>query len=402
MQPKAVLSFVGRVVGVAVLVASPLIARAAEPASDHHAKDHARARSSSSKKVRGHAHKTEDKAETKASAKVDAKKRVGPDAAHDGEPSPEVQIERASTKHAPHASATPLPTIAAASTKPLAIPASDCKGAEKVDMRHAVEPARTPIIMTSPIHAASKKKGKPPCLHSAIEVTRGGESEAFALTKCDGTAAPLAVEEMSILTRPGSAAKPTADLTDLAKKTGEEIAPGIKRIDARLLERLQLVVDHFAKDGKKAQMFVVSGYRPTSKGSFHATGRAIDFRMEGVENTDLVTFCKTLPDTGCGFYPNSSFIHLDVRDQGAGHVAWIDASTPGEKPAYVAAWPPPPKSDEDTDAVHMLARLDELQLLPPTPATELKDDDREDVKPPQKPAVMKKTEKTERRDDEEP
>ena len=93
------------------------------------------------------------------------------------------------------------------------------------------------------------------------------------------------------------------------------------------------MIDHFAKADATPKMFVVSGFRPTSKGSFHAIGRAIDFRVDGVENTDLVAFCKTLPDTGCGFYPNSSFIHLDVRDPGTGHVAWIDASGPGEKPS---------------------------------------------------------------------
>jgi hypothetical protein len=291
-----------------------------------------------------------------------------------------VLVEKASTKRAPKASPTPLPTIAAAATKPLALP---------LDVRHAAEPTRTPIVLTTRPKLVDErhKKGKAPCLHAPIEVTRGGESEAFALTKCDGSVAPLAVEEMSILTRPGNAAKPESSIADLAKKSGEEIAPGVKRMDARVIERMQLVVDHFAKEGKAPRLFVVSGYRPTSKGSFHATGRAIDFRIEGVENTDLVTFCKTLPDTGCGFYPNSAFIHLDVRDAGAGHVAWIDASKAGEKPEYVATWPPRPNDDQD--AVHMLARLEELQILPVTPAA-AETTDLEDVKPPAKPATLVK------------
>lgn len=55
----------------------------------------------------------------------------------------------------------------------------------------------------------------------------------------------------------------------------------------------------------------------------------------------MVAFCKTLADTGCGFYPNSSFVHIDVREPGAGHVSWIDASGPGETPRYVSVWPPP-------------------------------------------------------------
>jgi len=88
------------------------------------------------------------------------------------------------------------------------------------------------------------------------------------------------------------------------------------------------------------KLSVVSGYRPSSIGSMHATGRAIDFRIEGAKNEDVVAFCKTLTDTGCGFYPNSSFVHVDVRDPGAGHVSWIDASGPGETPRYVSTWPP--------------------------------------------------------------
>jgi hypothetical protein len=32
---------------------------------------------------------------------------------------------------------------------------------------------------------------------------------------------------------------------------------------------------------------------------------------------------------------------VDVRDAGAGHVSWIDASGPGETPRYVTSWPEP-------------------------------------------------------------
>jgi hypothetical protein len=85
----------------------------------------------------------------------------------------------------------------------------------------------------------------------------------------------------------------------------------------------------------------------------------MDFRIEGVKNEDVVAFCKTLDDTGCGYYPNSSFVHVDVRDPGAGHVAWIDASGPGEAPRYVASWPPPADADvhKDKDARQMIEDL---------------------------------------------
>ena len=188
-----------------------------------------------------------------------------------------------------------------------------------------------------PHHVSAKSAA---CSKDPIEMIRGPEIEKFELTKCDGTLAPLAVEHLSVLIRPGSAARPVTPLAELAKKKGGELAHGVHRIDERLATRIQSLADHFAKPGTPLKLSVVSGVRPTSIGSMHATGRAIDFRIEGTKNEDVIAFCKTLTDTGCGFYPNSSFVHLDVRDPGAGHVSWIDASGPGEAPRYVMAWPP--------------------------------------------------------------
>lgn len=182
----------------------------------------------------------------------------------------------------------------------------------------------------------------PPCTKEPVEIVRGPEVERFVLTKCDGSIAPSALERFSVLIRPGGVARPTISATELAKRPGAELAPGIHRVDPRLLERVQHLADHFGKPGAPAKLFVISGYRPASVGSMHSTGRAMDFRVEGSKNEDVVAFCKTITDTGCGFYPNSSFVHMDVRDAGTGHTAWIDASGPGETPRYVTQWPPPP------------------------------------------------------------
>jgi hypothetical protein len=397
MLPKAVLSWVGRLVGIAAVVASPLVARAAE-ASDSPsatgAKDSHEGASAPEPRSGQHlkASATHSHAKTKARKKAthkDAKpakalkedgksdKRNKNDKSDKANDSPEVIAEHASTRSVPKPSKTPLPTVAAAATRPLLAasvrssdaPPIDKSFAKNVDRGHAAEPRKTPILRASTRIEPTKvtKKAKPPCVNAPVEITRGAEDEAFPLTKCDGSVLPAAVNEISVLVRPGSAVRPQRPIDDATKS--DELAPGIKRIDGRLVERIQLVVDHFSKPGKTAQLFVVSGYRPTSKGSFHASGRAIDFRLEGTENTDLVAFCKTLDDTGCGFYPNSSFIHMDVRDAGAGHVAWIDASEPGGKPDYVASWPPPPKQEE-ADPVKLLARLDELEFLPTEEASE--------------------------------
>jgi hypothetical protein len=202
-------------------------------------------------------------------------------------------------------------------------------------------PALVPVALRTaakPVAVAPK----PPCMHEPIEFVRGAETERFAVTRCDGEVAPLATERLSVLVRPENAARP-GPIPELAKVKSAEIAPGVRRIDPGLLARIQLIADHFAKPGMPERISIVSGYRPTSAGSFHATGQALDFHLEGVPNEALVEFCKTLENTGCGYYPNSSFVHVDVRAPGTGHVAWIDASGPGEPARYVATWPPPPE-----------------------------------------------------------
>lgn len=195
----------------------------------------------------------------------------------------------------------------------------------------------------------ASKSAAPPCRKEPVEIVRGPEVDRFELTKCDGTIAPLAIEHLSIMIRPGGAARPTAPVAELARKAGAELAHGVRRVDPRLVERLQSVVDHFGKPGSPAKVLVISGYRPASIGSMHSTGRAVDFRVDGARNEDVVAFCKTLDDTGCGFYPNSSFVHVDIREKGAGHVSWIDVSGPGETPRYVTSWPPPREGEPATE-----------------------------------------------------
>jgi uncharacterized protein YcbK (DUF882 family) len=102
--------------------------------------------------------------------------------------------------------------------------------------------------------------------------------------------------------------------------------------DPRLLALVGIVSDHFG--GRPLQ--VVSGYRaytPTqyTPHSNHNYGKALDFRIQGIPNEALRDFCLTLRNVGCGYYPNSTFVHLDVRDTKA---YWIDRSRPGEPPLY--------------------------------------------------------------------
>jgi uncharacterized protein YcbK (DUF882 family) len=83
---------------------------------------------------------------------------------------------------------------------------------------------------------------------------------------------------------------------------------------------------------------VVSGFREKShaKQSHHKKGEALDFSIDGVPNWALRDYLRTLDHTGVGYYPNSSFVHVDVRARGA---YWVDLSRPGAPPRYVASTP---------------------------------------------------------------
>ena len=62
-------------------------------------------------------------------------------------------------------------------------------------------------------------------------------------------------------------------------------------------------------------------------------GLACDFRVEGVKTTDLRDYLrKTFDKVGVGYYPNSTFVHLDVRKDRSAF--WIDYSGPGERAVY--------------------------------------------------------------------
>jgi hypothetical protein len=250
--------------------------------------------------------------------------------------------------------------------------ASHAKSVAKVDSEsgndeHPVPAAAlTAFVYPTPIPVSKVAVStKPACSHEPIEFMRGEEKETFTLSRCEGGLTPLADERVSVLVRPESAARPQS-FEALAKVKGPQLAPGIRRIDPGLLARVQTVADHFGKPGSPVRVSIVSGYRPNSSGSYHATGQALDFHVEGVSNEALVDFCKTLEDTGCGYYPNSSFVHIDVRAPKTGHVAWIDASGPGESPRYVASWPPPPDPDmKVADKEDELLKID--SWLPPLP-----------------------------------
>lgn len=106
-------------------------------------------------------------------------------------------------------------------------------------------------------------------------------------------------------------------------------------IEPRLVTLLGIVSNHFGS--RKIEL--ISGFRPVTPTQFnphsnHMHGKAVDFRVVGVPNEALRDFCRTLKNVGCGYYPNSVFVHMDSREKST---FWTDYSRPGEAPRYAAS-----------------------------------------------------------------
>lgn len=192
------------------------------------------------------------------------------------------------------------------------------------------------------------------CQRGPVRFARyGGQHDAFELVRCDGSVAPGALDRLSIMARPPEAPDPGKSLPDEPDEgtwqRTHEWVPQIRLVHPRLLWVLQQIADAFPR----RVIYIYSGYRPRPPDedprarrkragghhSQHAEGRAVDIAVTGVPNAALFRFCRTLNDVACGFYPNSKFVHVDVRRPGTGRLFWIDASGPGEPSRYVDAWP---------------------------------------------------------------
>lgn len=115
------------------------------------------------------------------------------------------------------------------------------------------------------------------------------------------------------------------------------------RVDARLIALLADVSEHFG--GRPLR--IVSGWRDHSyfEDSRHKHSQAVDFSIPGVENTVVRDYVRRFRNCGVGYYPNSSFVHLDVRDTAA---YWVDYAGPGEAPRSKPR-PDPKRAIADAD-----------------------------------------------------
>jgi uncharacterized protein YcbK (DUF882 family) len=106
------------------------------------------------------------------------------------------------------------------------------------------------------------------------------------------------------------------------------------KMDPRLAHLLYQTARHY--EGHRFE--VVSGYRhpkvARNPRSPHKQGLACDFRLAGIPNAALRDYLRKAYDhVGVGYYPNSVFVHLDVRKNGPS-AFWIDYSGPGQAASY--------------------------------------------------------------------
>ena len=129
----------------------------------------------------------------------------------------------------------------------------------------------------------------------------------------------------------------------LARFLRDREKDAVRRPSVRLMRVLADLADHF--NGRT--IIVMSAYRAPpedgTRSSRHSTGEAVDVRVEGVPNEVLRDYCLTMTRVGVGYYPRSSFIHIDVRPEAA---YWVDWSRAGEPPLYL----PPGETPEQYDA----------------------------------------------------
>lgn len=192
----------------------------------------------------------------------------------------------------------------------------------------APEPDALAVVPTRACPAYKKPR-------SVLVLRPDGDHDRFALLECDGSVSADTLDRLSALMRPPGVPRPALPLPaePETSERGEWVA-GVKLVHPRLVWALERIAQAFPYKA----LVVMSGYRRESHG-YHPRGRAIDLAVQGVDNTLLFDFCRTLHDVGCGYYPNNKFVHVDVREYGSKHPQWIDIAEPGQPSVYVDEWP---------------------------------------------------------------
>ncbi len=168
-------------------------------------------------------------------------------------------------------------------------------------------PPAANVSVEQQLLATSQRQVPPGYLH--LRVVNTGESHQIQLYGVDGRMRSRGIIEAAVALR-------------------DSRSDRIRTIHPRTLAMLYMVGQHY-----DSTLTVVSGYRVrgvnATEGSRHGSGEAVDFMISGVGTLTLARFLDThFENVGVGYYPTSSFVHLDRRDRS---YYWIDRSGPGQR-----------------------------------------------------------------------
>jgi uncharacterized protein YcbK (DUF882 family) len=174
-----------------------------------------------------------------------------------------------------------------------------------------IEPTDTP---SEPASERTGERIEPVTPHEApaLRILRRGKAHEIAMFDADGNLRHDALAELrELMTDPRS---------------------GIDHpTHWRLATLLIAIQAHFPR----ATIEIVSGYRHVSRHtdrSNHTRGRAADIRVSGVANRRLFELLRrSFAEVGVGYYPNGTFVHIDVRDKAT---IWVDYSGADQTPCY--------------------------------------------------------------------
>lgn len=136
-----------------------------------------------------------------------------------------------------------------------------------------------------------------------------------------------------------------------------------RTIEPRLITMLYTVGQYY-----DAELRVISGYRVrgagASRGSRHGSAHACDLDIRGVGTRTLAYHMDAaFEDVGVGYYPNSGFVHLDVR---VPSYYWTDRSRSGQRSRTRTRSPNRPAergTDPTVDYIHITEN--QLYVVPP-------------------------------------
>ena len=117
-----------------------------------------------------------------------------------------------------------------------------------------------------------------------------------------------------------------SDLDRAARALREPSSGNAHPVEPRLLDLVYRLQTQFSAP----EIRVISAYRTPHgrNASNHGHGRAIDLVVPGATDAEVAKFARELGFVGVGIYPNSGFVHVDVRDRS---YFWVDSSGPGRR-----------------------------------------------------------------------